>query len=173
MRIFGFVVLLSILGISCHKEESLGPGFDMVFQRNFSIPPGIGIFDVHHFQLKNIPTDWEKYLSLHGKTAEDIASVLTAQATLGGVYGDADLSPIDRISVRIYEESEPNDYVEIAYRDPAPLDTGNLLPLIPSLADSKRFFVNPRFSLDVVIYLRRTTTEQSDVQLNLTMHANF
>ena len=167
-----FIVLLA-MGLSCNKEDGTAPGFDMVFQREFSIPAGIGVFDVHHFQLKNIPSNWQQYLDQHGETADHISGVITSQATLGGVFGDADLSVVDRISVRVYEDSSPNDYVEIAYRDPAPLDSGNILPLIPSLADSKRFFSNPRFSVDVVIWLRRTTQEQSDVRLDLTMRAKF
>ncbi|MDO8366967.1 MAG: hypothetical protein Q7T20_09235 [Saprospiraceae bacterium] len=166
-----FIALFALFGLSCHKGDDIAPGFDMVFQREFSIPAGIGIFDVHHFQLKNIPSNWQQYLSQHGKTAEDITSVITAQASVGGIFGDVDLSVVDRISVRIYDDSNQNDFVEIAYRDPAPIDSGNLLPLIPSLADSKRFFSNPRFSVDVVIWLRRTTQEQSDVRLDLTMRA--
>ncbi|MFN0035547.1 MAG: hypothetical protein ACKVUS_10795 [Saprospiraceae bacterium] len=165
-----FIVLI---GLSCRKDDGLAPGFDMVFQREFSIPAGIGVFDVHHFQLKNIPSDWEQYLSQHGKTAADITGVITAQASVGGVFGDVDLSVVEKMSVRIYDDSNPNDYVEIAYRDPTPLDSGNILPLIPSLANSKRFFSNPRFSADVVIWLRRTTQDQSDVRLDLTMRATF
>ena len=167
-----FVVLITGV-FSCHKDDGLAPGFDMVLQRDFSIPAGIGVFDVHHFQLKNIPSNWQQYLDKHGKKDADITGVITSQATVGGVFGDADLSVVDKIAFRIYDESNPNDYVEIAYRDPAPLDSGNILPLIPSLANSKRFFSNPRFSIDVVIYLRRTTQDQSDVRLNLTMRATF
>lgn len=168
-----FLPLLLFSGLACQKDNELAPGFDMVFQRSFTIPAGIGSFDVHHFQLKNIPSNWENYLSQHGKTEADITGVITNQANLGGVYGDADLSVIDRIFFRVYDESNPNDYVEIAYRDPAPLDSGNILPLIPSLANSKRFFVSPRLSIDVVIYLRRITQEPSDVRLDLTMRATF
>ncbi|MBC7777643.1 MAG: hypothetical protein H7246_19570 [Phycisphaerae bacterium] len=168
-----FIVSIAFLGLSCHKEDGVAPGFDMMFQREFSIPAGIGVFDVHHFQLKNIPSNWDQYLGQHGKTAEDISGVITAQASIGGKYGDADLSVVDRISIRIYDDSNPNDYVEIAYRDPAPSDSGNILPLIPSLANSKRFFSNPRFSADVVIWLRRTTQDISDVRLDLTMRATF
>ncbi len=167
-----FIVFL-LLGLSCRKDNDIAPGFDMVFQREFSIPAGIGIFDVHHFQLKNIPSSWQQYLDQHGKTDADISGVITAQASLGGIFGDADLGVIDRIYVRVYDESNQNDYVEIAYREPTPLDPGNVLPLIPSLADSKRFFSNPRFSADVVIYLRRVTQDQSDVRLDLTMRATF
>lgn len=167
------LLCLLLMGFSCKKEDGLAPGFDMVFQREFSIPAGIGVFDVHHFQLKNIPSNWEQYLLQHSKTAADITGVVNASASVGGIFGDVDLSVVERISVRIYNESNPNDYVEIAYRDPAPMDSGNVLPLIPSLADSKRFFSTSRFSADVVIHLRRTTQEQSDVRLDLTMRATF
>lgn len=170
---FLFVVSFAILGLSCHKDDGVAPGFAMMFQREFNIPAGIGVFDVHHFQLKNIPSNWDQYLDQHGKTAADISGVITAEASIGGKYGDADLSVVDRISVRVYDESNPNDYLEIAYRDPAPSDSGNILPLIPSLADSKRFFSNPRFSVDVVIWLRRTTQDVSEVRLNLNMRATF
>jgi len=169
----GFVVGIALIGLSCRKDDGLAPGFDMVFQREFSIPAGIGSQDVHHFQLKNIPSNWKQYLDQHGKTAEEITGVITAQASLGGVFGDADLGVVDRIFVRIYDESNENDYLEIAYRDPTPLGPGNVLPLIPSLADSKRFFTSPRFSVDVVVYLRGITQDQSDVRLDLTMRATY
>ncbi|MFN0214270.1 MAG: hypothetical protein ACKVT2_08440 [Saprospiraceae bacterium] len=168
-----FLATSAVLGLSCKKEEGLAPGFDMVFQREFIIPAGIGSFDVHHFQLKNIPSDWQQYLDQHNKTEAEITGVITSKASLGGVFGDADLSVIDRIYFRIFDDSNPNDYLEIAYREPSPLDPGNILPLIPSLANSKRFFTNSRFSVDVVIYLRRITQEESNVRLDLTMRATF
>lgn len=169
-------LLLAIVvfsGWSCRKDDDQAPGFDMLYEREFSIPAGIGVFDVHHFQLKNISSDWERYLLEVGKSEDQISKVLNGKASIGGIFGDADLSVIDRISVRVYDESNPNDWVEIAYRDPAPLDSGNVLPLIPSLADTKRFFEKPRFSVDVVVWLRRTTLEQSDVRLSLTMRSVF
>lgn len=172
-RLLFLFSLMAFAGFSCNKDDGVAPGFDMVYQREFSIPVGIGVFDVHHFQLKNIPSNWEQYLIQHGKSASDIKGVVSAEASIGGVFGDVDLSVIDRISVRVYDEANPNDYVEIAYRDPAPLDTGNVLALIPSLADAQRFFSNPRFAVDVVIWLRRTTQDLSDVRLDLTMRARF
>jgi len=171
----GFLLsLLSLMlfaGFSCKKEDNLAPGFDMFFQQSFSIPAGIGIFDVHHFQLRNIPSNWAQYLDQHGKTAEDIQRIITVEASLTGVFGDVNMGVIDRISLRLYDESSPNEFVEIAYRDPTPLDALNSLPLIPSLADSKRFFTKPRFSADVVIHLRNTTADVSDVRLDLRMRA--
>jgi hypothetical protein len=167
------ILMLALSGLSCQKDNALAPGYDMVFQREFSIPAGIGVFDVHHFQLKNIPSNWDQYLDQHGKTAADISAVITSQVSVGGKFGDADLGSIQQISVRIFNDSDPTDFVEIAYRDPAPFDSGNVLQLIPSLADSKRFFTAPRFSIDVVIWLRQTTLDQSDVRLDFTMRAAY
>lgn len=172
-RLWILLSAMVIAGFSCNKDEGVAPGFDMAYQREFTIPAGIGVFDVHHFQLKNIPSNWEQYLNQHGKSAADIHGVVSAQASIGGVFGDVDLSVIDRISLRVYDEANPNDYLEIAYRDPAPLETGNVLALIPSLADAQRFFSNPRFAVDVVIWLRRTTQDVSDIKLDLTMRARF
>lgn len=166
-------LFLLLSGLACRKDDGLAPGFDMLFQREFSIPAGIGSLDVHHFQLRNIPSNWDQYLNTHGKSEADITGVITNLGTLGGIFGDVDLSFIQQVSVRVYNESNPNDFVEIAYRDPAPFDTGNILPLIPSLADAKRFFKEPRFSIDVVLYLRGITQDQSDVRLDLTMRATF
>ena len=114
------LVLWAFLGLGCNKEDGIGQGYDMAYQRSFEIPSGIGVFDVHHFQLKNIPSNWDLYLNQHSKTDSDIVSVIPSQFTLSGIYGDVDLSVVDKISVRVYDESKPNDYVEIAYRDPAP-----------------------------------------------------
>lgn len=167
------ILLVSFFQLSCHKDDELAPGYDMVFQRQFDIPAGISPFDVHHFQLKNIPTNWDDYLAEHSKTTADIKGVITSEASIGGIYGDADLSAIEKVSVRIYDEADPTDYLEIAYRDPAPFDSGNILKLIPSLADSKRFFTGARFSVDVVIYLRKNTEQINEVRLDLKMRATL
>ncbi len=145
----------------------------MLYQANFSIPAGIGVFDVHHFQLKNIQTRYQQLLEQNQKQDSDIVGILTAESVLTGVFGDVNLDFIDQVSVRVYNESDPNDYIEVAYRQPVPLDPGNTLGLIPSLANSKRFLTGSRFSIDVVLWLRRTTTEENSVTLNLKLRTNY
>lgn len=172
-KIFLFLLGVVVLGTSCNKDDDQIPGFDMMYQQDFTIPAGIGGFDVHHFQMTNIPTRYQQSLDLQAKTDEDITSVLTAQAVVGGVFGDADLSFVEQVSLRVFDSSDPNDYVEIAYRLPVPLDPGNTLPLIPSLADTKRFFKNPRVSFDVVFWLRNTTQDETPIRLSLQMKATY
>jgi hypothetical protein len=172
-KIFLFLFCAALLGFSCKKDDDQVPGFDMLYQQDFTIPAGISSFVVHHFQITDIPTRYQQSLTQYGKTDADIKGIITAQAALTGIFGDANFDIIDQVSLRAFDESNPNDYIEIAYRYPVPLDPGNNLPIIPSLADSKRFFKNSRFNLDVVIWLRGTTQTETEVRLNLQMKATY
>lgn len=164
---------LALISLSCHKQEEIKPGFDMLYQQQFFIPVGLNDFQVHHFQFTDVPTHYEQSLSQAGKTDADITGVITARAALTGIYGDANLDFVDQISLRVFDQSNPNDYLEIAYRYPTPLEPGNSLDLIPSLADAKRFFSKSRVSFDVVVWLRKITTEESELRLDLDMKATF
>lgn len=170
-----FTVLLAFgfLGLSCNKTEDKIPGFDMFYQQYFTIPVGISQFQVHHFEFENFPTKYQTLLDTYKKTDADITSILTGKAAVTGVFGDANLDFIDQISVRVYDSANPNDFLEIAYRYPVPLEPGNSVALIPTLADSKRFFKMTRVSVDVVIWLRFFTTEESEVRLDLQMNATL
>jgi hypothetical protein len=171
--IFYAAPFLLLSGLSCDKGQDVAPGFDMLYQENFIIPVGISEFEVHHFQFENIPTRYNQYLDQHKKTDAEITSIITSKAAITGIFGDANLDFIDQVSLRIYDPNTPNDYVEIAYRYPVPLDPGNNLPVIPSLADSKRFFSQSRVAIDVVIWLRKPTTQESEVRLDLEMKATL
>lgn len=158
---------------SCHKDRDLGPGFDLPYQQEFNIPVALNVFEVHHFQLKNIPTRYAQSLTQASKTDAEVVGLLTAQGNLGGVFGDADLSFIEKMSVRVFNDGDPDDYIEVAYREPTPLDPGNNLPLIPTLADCKRLMIGSRFNIDVVLWLRKTTPTDTDVRLDLQLKAQY
>ena len=170
--VFWGMLLLIMSTFSCRKEDQ-APGFDMIYQQEFTIPAGIGVFQVHHFYLKNLATRYEQYLTQHGKTDADVMSIITSQAVLNGIFGDANLNYVDQVSLRVYDEANPNDYIEIAYRQPVPLEPGNSLPLIPSLADCKRLMKGSRFSMDVVFWLRNSTGLETDLRLDLQLKATF
>lgn len=170
--IFLFLATLFIGG-GCHKDPDLGPGFDLPYQQDFNIPVALNVFEVHHFQLKNIPSYYAQSLTQAGKTDADVVGLLTVKGNLGGIFGDADLSFIEKVSVRVFQDSNPNDYIEVAYREPTPLDPGNAIPLIPTLADSKRLLTASRFNIDVVIWLRKSPPVDTDVRLDLQLRAQY
>lgn len=173
LRTPGLLFLLLLAFAGCKKDEEVTPGFDLVYNQAFDIPAGIGNYAVHHFYLKNIPSRYAQALVQQGKTDADVKGIITTSAVLSGVYGDADFSFVDQVSIRVYHESDPNDYIEVAYRQPVPLDPGNTLPLLPSLANSKRLVSDDRFSVDVVLWLRSTTVDNTQAQLNLQFKAEY
>ncbi len=170
--IFVFLSALLVAG-GCQKERDLGAGFDLPYQQEFNIPVALNVFEVHHFQLKNIPSYYAQSLTQAGKTDAEVVGLLTVKGNLGGIFGDADLSFIEKMSVRVFNDSNPNDYIEVAYREPTPLDPGNAIPLIPTLADSKRLLTGSRFNIDVVIWLRKSPPIDTDVRLDLQLRAQY
>ncbi|MDX2136027.1 MAG: hypothetical protein SFV52_14680 [Saprospiraceae bacterium] len=166
-------ILLALLGLfSCKKDETK-PGFDMPYQVTFDIPPGINAFDTHYFNLFNISSQYQTFLAQQGVPDSLIVSINTQQAGMSGIFGDESFNFIQEVSLRIFDERKPDDWLEIAYRSPTPLEPGNRLDLIPTLVDARRFLQNPRFSLAVVLRLRQTPPVEVPVRLNLVMRAQY
>ena len=172
---YAHIILLSALVTlaGCRKDEEPRPAFPMTYQETVTVQPGIGQFVVHHFYMRNISSRYQQFLSENGKTDADIGRILLSRAVLQGTYFDANFDFIQEVSLRIFDESNPNDWLEIAYRLPVPIDPGNNLPLLPNELDVKRFFQNPRFSIDLVLTLRRTTTEETPTRVEMEFLAEF
>lgn len=162
-----------ILAFSACKKEDAAPGFDMFYQQEFSLAAGLGPFVTHHYYFKNLNTRYEALLSQYGKTDADITGVLPSAFALSGVFGDADFSVVEEASLRVYLESDPGDFIEVAYRFPTPLDPSNSLDLIPSLADAKRIMSENRYSIDLALRLRNTTYNEAPVRLSLQFKAVY
>ncbi len=171
MRKLLWTTLLA-LACGCQKDR-LGLGFDMVYEREFLIAPGLGPFVTHHFYLRDLPTRFQALLQEHEKAESDIEAIVTRQASLVGIFGDADFSVVEEASLRVFSESDPAGYIEAAYRFPTPIERSNTLELIPSLADTKRVMRGERFSIDVALRLRRNTADETPVRLNLMLRATY
>lgn len=162
-----------LLLVSCVKDDSVKPGFDMVFREQFELRAGLSTFVVHHFYFREVPTRFQQILAQQGRSAADVTGVLMASGVLSGVFGDADLSVIQEVSLRAFKEPTINDQIEIAYRLPVPLDPGNRLDLIPSLADTKRYAQEERMGLDLAIRLRDIPRQTTTMQLDLRLRATY
>jgi hypothetical protein len=168
------LALLCLVGLTqCNKEEIFTKYANLVYRQYFDIPAGVGIFDVHHFYINQIPTKYLTSLTQSGLQKNEVTKVLMSEGSISSLFGDGDLSFVDRISIRAYADGDPTNYIEIAYRDPSPVDPGTSIGLIPSLASAQEFFQADFVNIDVVIYLRETTTESVNMQLDLTMRAGY
>jgi hypothetical protein len=173
MKLPIYFLLTLCLFLSACKKEDTSQGFDMTFRQEFVIQPGLNVFSVHHYYLKSLPSRYTQLLAEHNKTDADILRIEPTQINLSGVFGDANFDFVEEASVRVYLESDPTDYLEFAYRYPVPLETGNNLGLIPGLANVKRFLSQDRYSVDVSLRLRNTTTEEIQARLDWVLKAKF
>lgn len=161
-----------LLSASCKKDDT-GPAFDMRYQHDFTIPAGIGPLVAHHFYIKDIPTRYQQLLTQNGRQDADVVKIIPSAGSLDGIFGDADFSIVEKASLRVYEGSDPTDYVEVGYREPVPFNVGNSLGLIPTLSDAQRVMKGSRFSIDLVIWLRGTTQQETDTRLTLNLKAQY
>jgi hypothetical protein len=143
----------------------------MAYHQEFSIQVGLGTDVVHHFLFHNLTSQYQQYLTDHTKTDADIVRIIPAVFAITGIYGDANFDYVDEITLRIFKESDPNGFVEVAYRYPVPLAPGNSLAMIPDLPDVKKFVSDPRFSLDLTIRLRKITPIDTDTRLDVQFRA--
>lgn len=159
---------------NCKKDDGLGPGFDMIFREEFSIPAGLSTFVVHHFYFENVPSFYQNLLAENQKTDGDITAILPTKSVLSGVFGDASFDFAEEVSAKVYLPSEPTfNPVEFAYRYPTPLDPGNQLDLIPGTQDVKKFLSKDRFAVDLSFRLRKTTVEETTVRFDFQFKATY
>lgn len=98
----------------------------MMFQQEFTIPAGIGGVSTHHFyQLKNLSTRYEAWLKFNmGKRMTRLSILSRLKPPLRN-FGDADFSIVEEATLRAYQETDPNGFIEVAYRFPTPIDPNN------------------------------------------------
>jgi hypothetical protein len=172
-RFLLFLPVLLVLVAGCKKDEEPPAGIPMNYQRDFNIQAGLGPFVVHHFYLHDFASRYQETLAQANKSEADIKTIVLNQASLSGIFNDADFDFMYIVAVRLYDDQNPNDYIEIAYRDPVPLDPGNTLPLIPNEVDVKRFLEKTRFGIDLSVQVDKTTIDETDVRLNMEFIATY
>jgi hypothetical protein len=170
-QVFLVLALLS-LGLGCKKDD-LGPGTEILYRKDFQIQAGLGTFVVHHFYLNNVASNYAATLTAENLTDAQITAVTNISGELSTVFGDGNLDFVHRISVRVFPEGEPFNYIEVAYRDPTPLTIGTNLGLIPSLADAKSILRKDRFGIDIAIETRNLTSETIPVRIDLKFKATY
>lgn len=172
-HVFRCTLLIALASLLACNKETLKPGFEIPFVAELTIPPGLNPFDTHYFIINNLTSRYDALLQQNGVTDADISGIATQQAGVFGIFGDENFDFVQEASLRVFPESNPDDWIEIAYRLPVPLNPGSRLDLIPSLADSKRILQMPRFSAALMLRLRRTPTIESDIRVNFIMRAQY
>lgn len=138
---FFFLVSSLILSVlSCSDR----PGTDMAYTDFFNINSADNTLDWHYYRSDPINVRWEEFLG--DKSIEDISQITPSFARISNTDG----IPFDFISeaiIEVYpdEDLSADPFLEIAYRNGIPFNTGNTLEIPPSLPDFKEEFADGEF----------------------------
>ncbi|MBP7272969.1 MAG: hypothetical protein KA974_03965 [Saprospiraceae bacterium] len=160
------ILLLSIVG--CRKE--IEQRFEIPYEVAFDIPAGLDNFNVHYFDIKNVPTNIDAIVAGNGVTLNDIPAIRPKEFQLTSVLG-IDYDFIYRINIYLFDETDPANIKEIAYYDEVPLNTSSFLSVQPSLVDAKPFLSKPYMNVRVRLQLRHPTSEFIESRLRLKFYA--
>ena len=155
--------LFSLLLItSCKKDQDeilfLFPLQDV----DFSIPPTASPFQVHYFNLENIVTNHEGLFSSNNVDANSDVRVVPMESSLNVLVGNIDYDFIEQMSIRICDAGDVSENcgTEIFWRQPVPLNVGNILDLTPSDIDVKRYLTQEKVNIQVKLELLRQNPPQ-------------
>ena len=164
-----FVLVLLLLS-SCNKDNARVE-FEIPLQNiDFEIQPGLNTFQVHYFNFDNIPTNSAELFSANNFSFENASAIVPLEGNLSALFGGADFEFIEQLSLRICDAGDfsENCGTEIFYRQPVPLNVGNILPLVPSDISIKQYLTQDKVNIQLKIErLRESPPQFVDTRLEL------
>lgn len=147
-----FLLALSIVLLTdCNKNDP-DVKFEMAYEREFTIPAGLNVFDTHYFPIRDISIG--SYLTANNVTAADLIAINPGSARLTTKFsGLGDYSFIRDVSIVIFTDDENNNK-EVFWRPSVPLNAGETLDIFATLVDAKQYFENTKFNLYVKLNLQ-------------------
>ncbi len=153
-----FFALIPFAFFACKKNDERSSILVPLRPVAFEFPSGSSPADTYHFYIENEATDVEDAIIAAGKTWADVSRIEGASAVIEADFLDAQFKWFDEVSMRFYATDQTN-FLEAFYRYPVPVDAGNRLDLIPSLADLKGNMKPDEVSFDLAIRPRGVTPE--------------
>ncbi|MFT5165033.1 MAG: hypothetical protein ACI8P3_000257 [Saprospiraceae bacterium] len=151
MKNIFFLALAVILLSSCSKNDQ-DVRFEMVYEREFTIPAGLNVFDTHYFPIRDISIG--SYLTANNVTAADLIAINPGSARLSTKFtGLAEYDFIRDVSIVIFTDDENNNK-EVFWRPSVPLNQGEDLDIFATLVDAKQYFEGTKFNLYVKLNLQ-------------------
>lgn len=162
------MLIISCLGVShCTKDET-PTLFDMVYVFNLDMPAALNTVQTHFIELNKIPTQIESILADHQLTVADIGRIEPYNGQLEVVLAPADLDYFQEIFVELIDT--PNRW-ECFYTPNVPLNTGNRVVLVGTLADFKPWLTQSAMNLRMGFRLRQPSPSALSFTLRLTFKA--
>ena len=98
------LVLAIIIITGCNKNDA-DVKFEMAYEREFTIPAGLNVFDTHYFPIRDISIG--SYLAANNVTAADLVAINPGSARLSTKFsGLAEYDFIRDVSIVIFTDDE-------------------------------------------------------------------
>lgn len=165
----GVLALLALVFLQggCGKDET-PTLFDMVYVLNLDIPAALNTVQTHFVEFNKVPTRIESLLSDHGLTEADIARIEPYDARLEVVLAPEDLAFFQEVFVQLLDDTHQ---YECFYTPSIPLNTGNRIILVGTLADFKPLLTLSAMDLRMGFRLRQPSPTALSMTLRLTFKA--
>jgi hypothetical protein len=166
---FGF---LFVQILACGKGEQ--DAVEIVFQPiRFEIPAGTNPFQTYHFYKTDIPTQFKNTLAARGIDPSQITKIEGFRAQFDADFADANYGILYEVSIRTYQEPNFEQYTEIFYQQPIPVNAGARLFLNPSLANVLTDVQNDVVSFDIAIRPGGITPAEIPTTLTMSLKAFY
>lgn len=158
---FLFIITLSF---GCNKDTR--DRVEGSIDAEFDIPNGLNTIETHVFVIKDVASFFEQTLLQSGRSINDIDEVLSAKGDLVFPFISGSINFLDKVSIRIYNRFDPDNFKEMYYLDAVPLNANNPLKLFSTIANLQPILENESFDMEVRLRFRAFTPPNPRVRLD-------
>lgn len=154
-----FLLFLIVFLFSACKKDRAQTLFIFPLQNiDTELPPTLSVFQVHYFNIKDVPTNYAGLLGNNNTVEEQIERIIPREANLSVIFGNTDYDFIEQMSVRICNQGDESENcgTEIFYRQPVPRNVGSVLGLVPSDIDIKEYLMQDAVNIQIKLERLRT-----------------
>jgi hypothetical protein len=160
----GFLFLLASIVLSCDKGE-VDRKFSIRLDRNFEVPAGLDYLNAHYFVLDEIPTFYQQVVNQQNVPAGTKITLVPESAVISSIYNDVDFDFVDKVSVRIFTNTNVKDKPEAFYIEYIPTTVDGELRLIPTSFDAQPFLKDGIVNAEVRFFFKRTTPQLMNLRI--------
>ncbi len=145
--LYPYCLAMTLLLTACGREEVQGL-FEWDIEVPVDLPLNPNVFERKIINIYNIPTLIQNYLA-NGYDKSDIQKIELVQAALISEFQDLHLNFFREISLDVFDSNFEQN-VEVAYKDPVEFSVKDRLDFFASLPDITPFFLEDQihFRLD-------------------------
>ena len=168
----GFIFLLAFTTLSCDKDDVVRK-FSIRLDRNFEVPAGLDYLNAHYFVLDEIPTFYQQIINQQNVPVGAKISLVPESAVISSIYNDVDFDFVDKVSVRIFTNTNVKDKPEAFYIEDIPTTVDGELRLIPTSFDAQPFLKDGIVNVEVRFFFKRTTPQLMNLRIIMDFRGNY